>query len=95
MSHSLSPCTFISCGVSYDRCLLSCNIVRTYHTTVFAQAAAAAAAAEAEPVDPQTAALVEGAKAALGVLAFAALGVSSQGSHDFTEMLTILTLVSF
>lgn len=44
-------------------------------------------------MDPQTAALVDGAKYALGALAFAALGVSSQGSHDFTEMLTILTLV--
>lgn len=38
-------------------------------------------------------ALVDGAKSALGALAFVALGVSSQGSHDFTEMLTILTLV--
>lgn len=57
------------------------------------QVAAAAAAAEAEPVDPTTAALVDGAKSALGALAFVALGVSSQGSHDFTEMLTILTLV--
>lgn len=57
------------------------------------QVAAVAAAAEAEPVDPQAAALVDGAKAALGALAFVALGVSSQGSHDFTEMLTILTLV--
>ncbi|CAN0341669.1 unnamed protein product, partial [Ectocarpus sp. 12 AP-2014] len=56
------------------------------------EVAAVAAAAEAEPVDPQTAALVDGAKAALGSLAFVALGVSSQGSHDFTEMLTILTL---
>ncbi|CBN75197.1 Nicotinamide nucleotide transhydrogenase [Ectocarpus siliculosus] len=56
------------------------------------EVATVAAAAEAEPVDPQAAALVDGAKAALGALAFVALGVSSQGSHDFTEMLTILTL---
>lgn len=55
--------------------------------------AAVAAAAEAEPVSAESAALVEGAKSALGVVAFAALGVSSQGQHDFTEMLTILTLV--
>lgn len=54
--------------------------------------AAVAAAAEAEPVSAESA-LVEGAKSALGVVAFAALGVSSQGQHDFTEMLTILTLV--
>lgn len=44
-------------------------------------------------MDPQSAALVDGAKSALGALAFVALGVSSQGQHDFTEMLTILTLV--
>eukprot|EP00752_Nemacystus_decipiens_P007624 g6814.t1 len=56
------------------------------------EVAAVAAAAEAEPVDPTTAALVDGAKSALGALAFVALGVSSQGSHDFTEMLTVLTL---
>lgn len=55
--------------------------------------AAVAAAATAEPVDAQTVALVDGAKSALGALAFVALGVSSQGQHDFTEMLTILTLV--
>lgn len=56
------------------------------------EVAALAAAAEVEPVSAETAALVEGAKSALGVVAFAALGVSSQGQHDFTEMLTILTL---
>lgn len=50
---------------------------------------------EAEPADPQTEALVDGGKAALATLAFVALGVSTQGQHDFTEMLTILTLVSF
>lgn len=55
--------------------------------------AAAAAVVEAEVVDPQTEALVDGAKAALGTVAFVALGVASQGQHDFTEMLTILTLV--
>lgn len=43
--------------------------------------------------DAQTKALVDGAKAALLTLGFVALGVSSQGEHDFTEMLTILTLV--
>lgn len=52
-----------------------------------------AAAAEVEPVDPKTLALVDGAKSALGAMAFVALGVASQGQHDFTEMLTILTLV--
>ena len=52
-----------------------------------------AAKVTAEPVDAQTQALVDGAKAALGSLAFVALGVASQGDHDFTEMLTILTLV--
>ncbi|CAN0475252.1 unnamed protein product, partial [Laminaria digitata] len=57
-----------------------------------AEVAAVAAAAEVEPVSAEAAALVEGAKSALGVVAFAALGVSSQGQHDFTEMLTILTL---
>lgn len=55
--------------------------------------AGATAVAEVEPVDPQTEALVNGAKAALATVAFAALGASSQGQHDFTEMLSILTLV--
>lgn len=54
---------------------------------------AAVVVVEPEPVDPKAQALTDGAKAALATVAFVALGVSSQGQHDFTEMLTILTLV--
>ncbi|CAN0042658.1 unnamed protein product, partial [Choristocarpus tenellus] len=43
-------------------------------------------------VDPKQEAVDNALKASVAVLAFAALGVSGQGHHDFTEMLSILTL---
>ncbi|CAN0405772.1 unnamed protein product, partial [Discosporangium mesarthrocarpum] len=46
----------------------------------------------AVPVDPKDEAFGNALKASAAALALAALGVGGQGHHEFTEMLTILTL---
>ena len=46
------------------------------------QVAAVAAAADAEPVSAESAALLEGAKSALGVVAFACLLYTSPSPRD-------------